>query len=92
MANMKFAEWMSGSDHWYVGLFWTSAAPEKWYVPWKFMKISFEDYIKLLQNYGAENIRYYPPTDCLMFNFPSETKAHKFVLDMNRKVRKEGWG
>jgi hypothetical protein len=91
MATMKFAEWESCGHRWNVGLFWKSSVPEKWYVEWRFHKLSFEDYIKMLQSYGAENIKYYPPTDCLIYDFPDKNKAHHFVLEMNKKIRKEGW-
>ena len=90
MATMKYSEWQCGNV-WRVGLFWNSAVPEKWYVSWKFTKLSFEDYIKMLKSFGAENIKYYPPTDCLIYEFPDKTKAHKFVLEMNKRARKENW-
>ena len=91
MTKMKFAEWDGGAGRWRVGFFWKSAVPEKWYVAWRFTKLPFDKYIELLKKYKAENFSYYPPTDCLLFDFSVKTSAHKFVLEMNKRIRNERW-
>ena len=90
MATIKFAEWENGGGNWYVGLYRTSAVPEKWYVEWKLTNLAFDEYIKMLQNYGANTIKYYAPTNCLIYSFPSKEKAHKYVLERNKQLRKLG--
>ena len=88
--STKFAEWQNSSGRWYVGLFMAAAAPEKWYVEWKLTGLSFEDYIKMLRKAGADEIKYYPPTNCLIYSFCTRDKAHAFVLERNRFLKKKG--
>lgn len=88
--SAKFAEWEGASGRWYVSLFMENAVPEKWYVAWRLTDLSFENYIKMLQNAGAVGIKYYPPSDCLIYYFSTRDKAHAFVLERNRFLKKKG--
>lgn len=90
---LKVTEYESGAGgRWYV----TGATRAGWnwrYVP-NMLKISAPEYIQLLKKYGAIDIKYYAPTDCLLYSFPNKEKAHKWVLYVNRIARNTNycWG
>ncbi len=55
------------------------------------LKLDAVQYINLLKTYGAKDIKYYAPTDCLMYSFETKEKAHKWVLFVNREARKRNY-
>ena len=85
MELLKVSEYETVSG-WYV----TGATKAGWkwrYVP-HMLKLSAKQYIDLLKSYGAVDITYYAPTDCLLYHFETKEKAHKWVLFVNREARK----
>ena len=90
---LKITEFESGAgDRWYV----TDSTRAGW--NWRFipnmLKLSISSYIKMLRDYGAIDIKYYAPTDCLLYSFPNKEKAHKWVLYVNKVARNTNycWG
>ena len=89
MELLKLTEFMGTSGRWYVSD--STRAGWKWrYIP-NMLEISAPVYIRLLQTYGAKDIKYYAPTDCLLYSFDSKDKAHKWVLYVNRKARERNY-
>lgn len=93
MQLLKITEYESGAGNiWYT----TSTAQLGWkwrYIP-NMLGLNARDYVKELQKYGAINIKYYAPTDCLLYSFPTKELAHKWVLYINRVARNKSyyWG
>lgn len=59
----------------------------KWYTAARMLNLSVEDYIALLIKYNAKGIRYYRPTDCLVFHFDTEKDVKSFCSYINKKAK-----
>ena len=81
---IQLTEWQSASGAWYCAD--TTNFTKWWYIPRK-LKMSFEDYIQLLLDYGAQKITYCGETDVLIFSWSSQTKMRKYKNDINRRLR-----
>lgn len=97
MAKGYFDEWKGGDGRYYCAAVGDSAKTPrgKWWYPARKLNLSLVDYIKLIEQYGGKNIKYYPAEedhgDVLVFSFDKEAECHKFVLYINRMARNGGW-
>lgn len=83
--SFKMTCWNSPSGRWYCN---DINNLSKWYVPWRILDISIEEYIDLLLKFNAKDIYYYEPTDYLNFCFICEKDAKSFCSYINKFVRK----
>ena len=63
----------------------------KWYTPMRILNLSVEEYIALLIEYNAKDIKYYAPTDYLGFYFPKEIYAKKFCSYVNKQAKSSNY-
>ena len=87
----KISEWQGGGGAWYAAD--TSDLKNRSSVWWKIprlLNIPLDDYVKMLVN--EYNVDYINLTDTgfLCFSWNSYNKCHKYVLNMNRKLRQMG--
>jgi hypothetical protein len=86
MAAIKFSEWQGGSGRWYAA---DTATFSKWWVPARLLGYSLIDYIKLLkEEYNATEFAYCLETDCLVFSWDNQKDCHRFLLWVNKMLRK----
>ena len=91
---LKVTEYESGAGGcWYVTGTQQGAGWNWKYIP-NMLQLDIKSYISLLKKYGANKIKYYAPTDCLLYSFDKAETAHKWTLFVNREAKKRNyyWG
>ena len=92
----KASEWNIGKN-WYVSdvsdLVNDSGA---WWIPARFLNLSFEEYIlKLKDEHHAIIDKFYPESNkgksLLIFHWDNYSDAHKYLLWINRMARNGHW-
>jgi len=95
----KITEWTDPTGQWMCGGNYSAKTPQgKWWYPARMMNMDVVDYIKFIQSFGGSHFQYFPKEDVnsvsgdvLCFSFDKYADAHKFVLEINKRARKEGW-
>ena len=91
----KLNEWQSASGLWRVAHVDNMSLNRWWMLPHA-LGMSYEDYIQMLkEKYNASHFGFYTYEDkrnsMLIFAFEKYADAHRYLLDMNRILRKKGW-
>ena len=91
----KLNEWQGQSGYWYVAHTDNMSLNRWWMLPHALGK-SYEEYIQMLkEQYHASHFKFYTYEDkrnsFLFFSFEKYADAHRFLLDMNRILRKKNW-
>ena len=80
------------NDRWYVNdVKNLGGRSAKWYTPMRILNLSIEEYINLLNDFHAQRICYYEPTDYLTFYFLKEKDAKVFCSYINKEAKRTNY-
>lgn len=89
--QVKFEEWKSSSGNYYVcAKTHIGKLPNQWWFPAHILGISALDFIQLLHDRYNAKVELLNDKQLLYYwNSKESAKAHKFVLDINKEIRKK---